>query len=398
MRTLGRFATAALSLAVCLQALAVPALCAAEPLDHIRIVYNGPNEASASVAGQVLVRDQQGGVLLEDAVGVLWSLTADRIVEQTPVAQEFQRLDARQLADALRAEFGAGFQIVTTPHYVIAAQTSRPFAEWTGDLFERLHAAFLKYWSDAGLAPAAGDAPLAVIIFSNRARFIDYARQDAAAVISEAAGYYSARTNRVVLFDLTTEAGSGGGQGGSSRLQITRRLAGATALIATVVHEAVHQLAFNSGLQTRYADNPMWLSEGLAMHCETPDLGPRGGRGWTGIGAVSAYRLRQFRDPARQRRATSKTWLTSLVQSEDRFRDPDEALAAYAESWVLTHFLIERRREAYVEYLRAIGQKPRLAFDSPEERLAEFRAAFGDDLDSLQTEVERHAMRLRPDR
>ena len=34
--------------------------------------------------------------------------------------------------------------------------------------------------------------------------------------------------------------------------------------VATIIHEATHQLAYNSGMQRRYADNPMWVSEGLA--------------------------------------------------------------------------------------------------------------------------------------
>ena len=39
--------------------------------------------------------------------------------------------------------------------------------------------------------------------------------------------------------------------------------------VATVVHEATHQMAFNCGLHTRYADIPVWVSEGIAMYFET---------------------------------------------------------------------------------------------------------------------------------
>ena len=45
----------------------------------------------------------------------------------------------------------------------------------------------------------------------------------------------------------------------------------------TVIHEATHQIAFNCGLHTRYADNPLWLTEGMALYFETPDLRSRSG-------------------------------------------------------------------------------------------------------------------------
>ena len=42
--------------------------------------------------------------------------------------------------------------------------------------------------------------------------------------------------------------------------------------MATIVHEATHQIAFNCGMQQRYADIPLWLCEGMAVYFEAPDL------------------------------------------------------------------------------------------------------------------------------
>src|SRR5690349_23883131 len=94
-----------------------------------------------------------------------------------------------------------------------------------------------------------------------------------AAVAAETFGYYSARTNRVALYDLSADETAGPLGDAASRDEVTRRLSKFPSSVATVVHEAVHQLAFNTGLQVRYADNPMWVSEGLAMYFETPDFG-----------------------------------------------------------------------------------------------------------------------------
>ena len=59
--------------------------------------------------------------------------------------------------------------------------------------------------------------------------------------------------------------------------------------VATIIHEATHQIAFNSGLQTRFADVPLWVSEGMAVFFETPDL--QSAKGWRTIGAVNTTRL-----------------------------------------------------------------------------------------------------------
>ena len=44
--------------------------------------------------------------------------------------------------------------------------------------------------------------------------------------------------------------------------------------IATILHEACHQIAFNTGLQTRLGDYPLWVSEGIATFFEATDLRP----------------------------------------------------------------------------------------------------------------------------
>ena len=59
----------------------------------------------------------------------------------------------------------------------------------------------------------------------------------------------------------------------------------AAGLVATVVHEATHQMAFNCGLHARLAPVPVWVSEGIATYFETPDLRSR--TGWRGIGGVN---------------------------------------------------------------------------------------------------------------
>jgi hypothetical protein len=159
--------------------------------------------------------------------------------------------------------------------------------------------------------------------------------------------------------------------------------------VATVVHEATHQIAYNCGMHARYSDCPLWLSEGIAIFFETPDL--KSSKGWRGVGAVSWLRLERFRQYLGRRPADS---LTTLIADDRRFRDTAHNLDAYAEAWALTYYLIRRYPDEYVEYLKALGKKKPLIDDGPAARLDEFQKAFGD-LQRLDAEFLRYMQRVR---
>ncbi len=149
---------------------------------------------------------------------------------------------------------------------------------------------------------------------------------------------------------------------------------GAERTVATVIHEATHQIAFNCGLHRRYADNPIWLTEGIAMYLETPDLNSR--RGWRTIGRVNRNRLKQFREYAAKRRRSDS--LQTLLGSNARFANVETAIDAYSEAWALTHFLIKAKPREFNAYLKMIAAKPLLQWDKPDQRLADFNEAFGE--------------------
>ena len=106
-------------------------------------------------------------------------------------------------------------------------------------------------------------------------------------------GYYNMESNRMIMYDLAGVAASRPGRT-VGLAQINQFLAGpnASGMVSTIVHEATHQIAFNSGLHQRLSDCPKWFSEGIAMYCETPDPGRT--RGWAGIGVVNRARLAQY--------------------------------------------------------------------------------------------------------
>lgn len=359
-------------------------------VEHITFKRDGETRY---VSGRVLVSAQDGGRLLEAFDGAIWAIQPEEIASESEDNLPYRPLSKNKMAEQLLAELPNGFQVHATAHYVICYNTSKTYAMWCGGLFERLNRAFVNHWSRRGLELQEPEYPLPAIIFSDRAEYQRFARDELGDYSGSILGYYNLRSNRITMFDLTgTETLRGFGTQRTSMKDITRLLSRPEAepLVATIVHEATHQIAFNSGLQTRYADNPMWLSEGLAIYFETPDVSSS--RGWRGIGQVNRARLFEFRKNKANR---SSNALPRLLTDDNRFRKSETALASYAEAWALTYFLIRSRPKQYCEYLGKISRKPRVIQDEPGQRLSEFKQCFGDDLAALDVEFLRYMGRVR---
>ena len=160
-------------------------------------------------------------------------------------------------------------------------------------------------------------------------------------------------------------------------------------MVATVIHEGTHQLMFNTGMQTRFSDTPLWINEGLAMYFETPDL--KSSRGWGIIGNVNPMRLHHFRANLASRAPDS---LVSMLSSDKLFQDPDQKLLAYSESWALCYFLLNKHSKPFVEYLKHMSKKEPQKFDSPQQRLDDFKKFFGEDLNALDREFIQYVRKL----
>ena len=324
----------------------------------------------------MLVESTDGGLLVQSDDGALWTVEGPHLISRTPTEKPFTAVTQSEMVTRLAAELPPSFGTYTTQHYVIAYDTSRVYAQWAGSLFERLHRAFTNYWQREGLEIQEPEFPLVVLIFSERGTYDAASREDLPGGVGNIIGYYSLRTNRVNMFDLTgAEALRGQERRRGSFREINQMLSqpAAVPLVSTVVHEATHQIAFNCGLQTRYADLPLWLLEGMAVYFEAPDL--TSARGWTGIGRVNYPRLETFR------RNVSK-WndgtLPGLVSDDKRFRDPRASVDAYADAWALNYYLIKYQPKAYAAYLKQMSEKRPLMETDAKTRLDEFRRHFGD--------------------
>jgi hypothetical protein len=356
--------------------------------DHVRLRYQN---REVEVTGRVLVEAQDGGLLLLARDGVLWSVQPDEILAHTTDDAPFKPLSAEEMSGRLLGELPAGFDVHPTAHHLIFHNTSKEYARWCGSLLERLYLAFTNFWSRKGFAIKQPDWPLVAIVFADQRSYQGFARGELGETAAAIIGYFSLRTNRVTMFDLTGVAGLGRvGRGGTSA-QINRILAQPEAerTVATIVHEATHQIAFNCGLHTRYSDCPQWFSEGIALYFETPDL--TSVKGWGTIGAVNSPRLTRLHEYMSRRPPDS---LVSLVRDDKRLRDTQHGLDAYAEAWALTYYLLKQHPKQYVAYLRRLSAKPPMQWDEPATRLREFQQAFGDNLPKLDAEFSRYMLRL----
>jgi hypothetical protein len=338
-----------------------------------------------TIEGRALIRAQDGGLLVEDNLSCFWPITSAQAPKVETLPTPFAWLNEEELTTALQREFGPSFEVVRTPHYLICTSAGRGYGEWCGGLFERLHAGFHRFWKERipGLSPP--ERPLVAIAFGSGSEYQKYQATDASGQVALAQGYFNARTNRMVLFDQT---GPDSGNRNRSSEEIQKQALRQPATIGTVIHEAVHQLSFNAGLQVRYADNPAWFSEGMAMYFEAPDLEARSG--WRTIGQVHPGRLDRFRALTRTRPAE----IRSLIATDDRFRDPQLAIDAYAEAWALHFYLIRTRKEQYNSYLSLLGAKRPLRWDTPEQRVSDFEKAFGE-LAEVEKEQAKFMSRLR---
>jgi hypothetical protein len=363
-----------------------PAASAEEPADRARLELRVGGTTS-TVDAAIVVEAADGGMLLELDDQRYRLVPPGGVAGRRAGPPRAAAESPRAFGQRVLAELPAGFSLLTTRHYVVCFDTSRDYAQWCAALFERLHETFGNFWSQAGLEIVDPPRPLVVVIFADRPAYERHAAGDLGAAADRVVGYYNLMSNRVTTFDLTGTDGlaAGATRPGGAAAEIMASPA-AAGLVSTLVHEATHQMAFNCGMHRRLAPVPLWVSEGIATYFETPDLAAD--RGWRGVGAPNRSRLDQFLAGYREGD------IAAIVAADDRFRDADRPLDAYAAAWALTRHLTESKKAAFIAYLRDQAAKQPLAEESAADRTRAFEAAFGGSVAALEKDVVASAARL----
>lgn len=291
---------------------------------------------------------------------------------------------------------GGAFSVHETEHYVLLFNCDESLAIGRGQLLEKLHRGYRAFLNRMRIRHGGLKKKLVVLVFENEVDFAAYARQDEVDLPAGAGfylqGYYSSATNRAAFFnqrkggayerskremeevarqlgeipgpnDRTISVRGPDGQRQTTKMELARELVRLKKRLigqferenlTVTQHEGAHQLAFNTGLQSRDAAYPMWVSEGLACMFETPGT-------HKGFGAfrVNDERLRDYRD-AVKRGATRGMRGLVRAASDERGSPID----LYAESWALFFFLARTMPKELSGYLDALASRERTrAFD-----------------------------------
>jgi hypothetical protein len=338
---------------------------AAEPL--IRLTLEG-----RPIEGTALAWDEQNVFfLLRD--GQLTSFAPSAAQDYSQAPGSFHSYSQAEIRGQLLREFGQGFEVSGVGHYLVVHPAGQK-DQWA-PRFEELYRSFVHYYSARGWQLAEPQFPLVAVIYPQK---IDFQRQAAKEGVSPASnflGYYSPTTNRILLYDAT--AGRPGGDW--------------TVNAETIVHEAAHQSAFNTGVHTRFGAAPRWVVEGIGTMFEARGV-------WQSrtfphqADRVNRFQLASYRELASSGRRQPGA-IAELVSSDRLFKTNQKA--AYAQAWALSFFLCETEPKKYFQYLAKTAAVPPFSAYRGPQRLRDFTDVFGADLAMLDARLQRFAAGLK---
>ena len=278
----------------------------------------------------------------------------------------FRSYSQAEIRGHLLREFGQGYEVSGVGHYLVVHPAGKR-DQWA-PRFEELFRSFVHYFSARGWQLTEPRFPLIAVVYPRQTDFWQQAAKDGVPRVNGILGYYSPASNRILMFDAAA---------GNSGFDWTTNA-------DTIIHEAAHQTAFNTGVHTRFGDSPGWVVEGLGTMFEArgvwqsrtfPNQADRINRG----------RLDAWRAYAKGRRKPNA--IAQIVSSDRAFSsDPD---GAYAEAWALSFFLIETMPKKYVEYLARTAGRPVFVDYGSTKRLDDFTAVFGANLSMLDARMQR---------
>ena len=338
------------------------------------------------LSGRIISEIKGSAVLLEERNGKLHQISLRLIESRDDAETLFAPFTSTELAQDLLVQVPAGFEITETEHYVISSNSAIEYVEFCGKLLESVFDQYFRFMAELKVAVNEPARKLPIVIFANPSDFQAFAeKQHPEISFEDTPGYFSVSDNQTLLLDLT------GDRSIRSATSIRKRLAEKPLQVATVVHEAVHQLAFNSGLQVRMADNPLWLSEGLAMYFESGVS--RSSLLLSRPGLVNPRHHPTFMKLVQDDRISND--LKSLIESDMAFQNAAEMPAAYAKSWALTHYLFREEQIGMQKYLQSIATRKPMVGLTAEQRTQEFQDAFGKLPDEMEREIVSYMKRQR---
>ena len=334
----------------------------------VETVTISDDDKQHTVVGEALVEAQDGGLMLRADDGRIWTLQPKQIKQRKSDAEPLKPIDDDEMEKRLLSKMPKDFKVFRTQHYIVVYNSNEAYAKQVASLFENLYRGFFAFWKNQRWELPEPRFPLVAVVLKDNRAFLKHAGAEIGDLAKSVIGYYHLASNQMTTYNVAN---------------LERN-------VSTIIHEATHQLAYNTNMQRRFADNPMWVSEGLATFFESPDR--RNPRKWRSIGRVNQINLARWHAYQGKRPQDS---LATLLADDMRFKNQGSANDAYGECWALTYFLIKTKRKEYVEYLKLLSKGRPLAEKSKRERIEMFEQAFQTKLAEIDKEFVTYMRRVR---
>lgn len=293
-----------------------------------------------------------------------WAIVARSDEAKTDAASTAEEIAAIE-KQAKAAGLGA-FRTTETEHFLGIGDSTEKHRADALTICQKLADAYRKHFRDKGFTVEYTKRRMTVVALKDKA---SYRKLLGEAPGSEVGGHFDLETNRLVVFDFRPDEGE--------------PIANAERVnVFTLIHEGIHLLTFNTGLLELKADVPRCISEGLATYGESWRPSSR-----QPFGLENPFRVQALRDNPN----LGDDWITAeeLFANDKLFDRDDKAQLAYAQSWVLTHYLLRTSTKVpkLRTYLQAIRERR-----NADERTKDAEAHFGN-LAKLDKELKKHAGR-----
>ena len=302
--------------------------------------------------------------------GALYEFDPQAAQDSHKTSATFRSYTINEMRSRLEDEFDSSFEVSSTAHFVVV----HPRGQWSAwaERLESLYRSFTHYMQVRGFRVGRPQVPLVAVVFRSQSDYYRYAAAAGSPLQPGTLGHYDPQSNRIFLFDASDRQGD----------------ADWSANAETIIHEATHQTAYNVGVHRRFAEQPRWLVEGLAMMFEARGVWDARSL-FTQADRINQGRLRDF---ALGMEGRPDNLIAYLVGSDQVFRT--NPVEAYAEAWMLSFFLCETRPQDYSHYLELAAARRAFSKYSARNRLADFTSCFGKDLEQLDAQLLRFAKGL----
>lgn len=288
---------------------------------------------------------------------------------------EIKDADLAEVEEKLRGLGIKGVRKLRSKHYQAVGDASDVFMRSILGDCEQLAVDYLKHFEQRGFEVVAPDRSLILVLFRDDrsfGRFFGMPSLPEAAskgIGAQMTGAYDRSSNLLNVFDWRN---------------VPMASRSSHRNVQTVAHEGTHQLTFNTSLLNRSGDAPTAVIEGLGTYGE-----PRKVIGPSALGRINVRRLDEL---AKYRRVVDWIPLRELIADDAVLREGlvAKVVLAYAQSWLLVHFLMHDPEwtPRFRDYLAAI--RPRQA---PTRRIEDATEHLGD-LDALDRALKAYSIRL----